>query len=99
LLINTNLSQGAEVSAQVSINNAVKSLKVVQAAEIEDLSLLFRAISVCARRDKARADVKFGAQSEEARRAETLASKAEAREADRDILAVETESEVLTLLR
>ena len=98
MLLNTNLSQGAEVSAELSINNALKSLKIVQAAELEDLSLLLKAISVCAQRDKARAEVKFGVESLEARRADLLASFAETREAARNNLANETASEVLRLL-
>ena len=96
---NVNLSQGAEVSAELSINNALKSLKIVQAAELEDLSLVLKAVSVCARRDKARAEVKFGAESLEVRRADMLISFAEAREAARNNLANETASEVLRLLQ
>ena len=98
MLLNTNLSQGAEVSAELSINNALKSLKIVQASELEDLSLLFKAISVCAQRDKARAEARFGVESVEAQRAELLASSAEAREVARNYLANETASEVLRLL-
>ena len=96
---NVNLGHGAEVSAELSINNALKSLKIAQAAELEDLILLFKAVSVCARRDKARAEVKFGPGSLEVRRAGLLVSLAEAREAAGNDLANETASEVLRLLQ
>ena len=98
MLLNTNLSQGAEVSTELSINNALKSIKVVQAAELEDLSLLFKAISVCAQHDKALADVQFGVGSIEARKAALVVSIDEARETARNDLANETASEVLRLL-
>lgn len=99
MFIRTNLSQGAEVGPELSINNAVKTLKIVQASELEDLRLLFRAISVCAQRDKVRTEVKFPSGSPEIKTKEKKVETAQGLELATASIATETTAGVLRLLQ
>ena len=60
LQINTNLSQGADVSASSSVLNAIRTIQIGQLAETQDVELIAQAVAACAQRDVARAQARFG---------------------------------------